>query len=67
VGRARSTQRNARFGNIHKYRPVARCATDDTLNHVGQPLGLVENPVHAVPDIATLTAGQQQDGRQRLA
>jgi hypothetical protein len=46
---------------------VINSVTDDTLDHVGQPLRLVKDGVESTSNVTALRPRQQSDSRQRLA
>jgi hypothetical protein len=53
--------------DIDPFGQVASSAADNALDHVSQPLGLVEDSVQPASNIPALRPREQQDGRQRLA
>ena len=54
---------SSQVNDIDADRRVVRCASDDALDHVGQPLGLIKDPIQAVSNVPTLAPGEQQDGQ----
>jgi hypothetical protein len=55
------------LADVHASKLVVNSVTDDILDHVGQPLGLVKDRVKSTSNVAALRPRQQSDGLQRLA